>query len=318
MGEPNQVESSLSVFMEISWMMRLTLLCVMWSGSVTMMALVHPLLLFNNLSPETVSQPRKGGLSSLLAHFLHGVCQVNITAFTNVTTNNFIPDTYTFSHKVLVWGGGNNAAAASHVQRGDYAVTSSWDYFSDFVSTIPAGVNIPTGKTARRRFRVKEAPPAGKYIMDVNIQIKGTTVGTDLVTCTAGIVPIGADTITQPRIIDYRTRAVSDFADGSARFLRDDMDSWFPAGSVKVQHLRRIYELGNNQTPPEIMVVCKNLNTPTKKRSLDAAMETEQSVGRSVAVGPIIVSFYRADTPWVLDSVVMNYRFGNIVTKTPN
>jgi hypothetical protein len=244
----------------------------------------------------------------------YSVCQVNITAFTNVTSNNVIPLTFVFSHLVLIPGGARAIAGTSHILTSDYQVASNWQYFSDFITSIPAGLNIPAGKTVARRYKMVEAPPAGRYAMDVNIQIKGTTIGTDLVTCTAGFVTVGSTTVQQPAIIDFFSRASAPWSDAVDRLLRDSWEVWFPEGSNKVQHIRRLAEMSNNQTPPEVYVACKNLKPATKKRDL---AEVEQ-VGRSVAVGPISVSFFSLDTPWILDSVVMNYRFGNMVTKTPN
>lgn len=251
--------------------------------------------------------------SPILPQF--GVCQVNVTVLTN-STDTKISRELIFTHVIRVLGGKSNAASATHILAADHQVSSAWDLFSSFITEIPAGIRINARNgIERRRFRQQYAPPAGKYAMDVTLQVKGTTVDNDAVVCTAGFHKFGTNTLILPDSIDYKTTTNSgSISDATPRRLRDWIDVWIPSGSVSLRHLKRVIELGNNETPPDLIVICKSLGT-VAKRNIDADLDTQ---ARSIAVGPITTTFRRLDTPWVLDSVVMSYRFGNMVTRVPS
>jgi hypothetical protein len=261
-----------------------------------------------------VAQNTWKGLSATPALPQYGVCQVNVTVLTN-STNAKIPRDMTFTHMIRVLGGGKSTSETSHILTSNYQLDSAWTQFSSFITEIPAGIRInTTNGIERRRYKQKDAPPAGNYAMDVTIQVKGTTVDNDAVVCTAGFHKFGSTTLILPPVINLFTSDVSTLGDATGRNDRDWADVWLPAGSVAIRHLKRVIQLGNNETPPDVVVICKSLGT-ISKRNIDSNLDAQ---ARSISVGPITTVFRRLDTPWVLDSVVMNYRFGNMVTRVPS
>mmetsp|Transcript_47039 Transcript_47039/g.118497 ORF Transcript_47039/g.118497 Transcript_47039/m.118497 type:complete len:544 (-) Transcript_47039:70-1701(-) len=241
-----------------------------------------------------------------------GVCELNVTAWLTGTTSDFVR--HTIVYRVLGTADENTLPSSeTHIMPADYQVDKLFATLDATISSIPAGIFVPTGKVVRYRIKPTRAPPAGRYFMEVDLPIHGTTVGEDYTVCTLGFLKMNGGEIIFPTLVTHGTPSANEVLPPGTK-PEDKTDRvtgwynmWLPPGSVKINHLRRIIELDSNESPPDVVVLCKSL-VKTKRN-------TEN---RSVSVGPVSIIYRKAATAAPLDAVVMNHRLSNIFTKTPS